>query len=32
VAQSFYARLASICSPGADRPELAEAKTFLAQK
>jgi hypothetical protein len=32
VAQSFYAQLASICSPGADRPELAEAKTFLAQK
>ena len=32
VAQSFYAQLASICSPGADRPELAEAKTFLARK
>src|SRR6266850_1262698 len=32
VAQSFYARLASICSPGADRPELAEVKTFLARK
>jgi hypothetical protein len=31
-AQSFYAQLASICSPGADRPELAEAKTYLAQK
>jgi tetratricopeptide (TPR) repeat protein len=32
MAQSFYAQLASICSPGADRPELAEAKTYLAQK
>jgi tetratricopeptide (TPR) repeat protein len=32
VAQSFYAKLASICSPGADRPELVEAKTYLAQK
>jgi len=32
VAQSFYAQLASICLPGADRPELAEVKTFLAQK
>ncbi len=32
VAQSFYAQLASICSPGADRPELAEVKTFLARK
>jgi hypothetical protein len=31
-AQSFYSRLASICLPGADRPELAEAKTYLAQK
>jgi len=31
-AQSFYAKLAQICSPGADRPELAEAKTYLAQK
>jgi hypothetical protein len=31
-AQSFYAKLAEICSPGADRPELAEAKTYLAQK
>lgn len=31
-AQSFYARLAEVCSPGADRPELAEAKTYLAQK
>jgi tetratricopeptide (TPR) repeat protein len=31
-AQSFYAKLAEICSSGADRPELAEAKTYLAQK
>ena len=32
VAQSFYAQLTSVCSSGADRPELAEAKTYLAQK
>ncbi|HEY6266223.1 MAG TPA: hypothetical protein VIW93_15595 [Candidatus Acidoferrum sp.] len=32
VAQSFYTQLASICLPGADRPELAEAKTYLARK
>jgi tetratricopeptide (TPR) repeat protein len=31
-AQSFYAKLAEICGPGADRPELSEAKTALAQK
>ncbi len=31
-AQSFYAKLAAVCAPGADRPELAEAKTYLAQK
>lgn len=31
-AQSFYAKLAQVCSSGADRPELAEAKTYLAQK
>jgi tetratricopeptide (TPR) repeat protein len=31
-AQSFYAKLAEVCGPGADRPELAEAKTYLAQK
>ena len=31
-AQSFYAQLTSICSPGADRPELPEAKTYIAQK
>jgi hypothetical protein len=30
-AQSFYAKLAQICGAGADRPELAEAKTYLAQ-
>jgi tetratricopeptide (TPR) repeat protein len=32
VAQSFYAQLASICATGADRPELAEAKTYLTRK
>ncbi len=32
VAQSFYSKLTEICSPAADRPELAEAKTYLAQK
>ena len=31
-AQSLYAKLEEICSPGADRPELAEAKTYLARK
>lgn len=31
-AQSFYARLTQVCGAGADRPELAEAKTYLAQK
>ena len=31
-AQSFYAKLAQVCGAGADRPELAEAKTYLAQK
>jgi len=31
-AQGFYAKLAEMCVPGADRPELAEAKTYLAQK
>jgi tetratricopeptide (TPR) repeat protein len=31
-AQSFYVKLAEICGTGADRPELAEAKTDLAQK
>jgi tetratricopeptide (TPR) repeat protein len=32
VAQSFYAQLASICSPGADRPEIAETKSVLARQ
>jgi tetratricopeptide (TPR) repeat protein len=31
-AQSFYAKLAQVCGAGADRPELAEAKTYLARK
>jgi len=31
-AQSFYAKLAGICGSAADRPELAEAKTYLARK
>jgi hypothetical protein len=31
-AQSFYVKLAGICPSGADRPELAEAKTYLAQR
>jgi tetratricopeptide (TPR) repeat protein len=31
-AQSFFAKLAEVCAPGADRPELTEAKTVLAQK
>jgi hypothetical protein len=31
-AQSFYAKLAEVCGAGADRPELAEAKTHLARK
>ena len=31
-AQSFYAKLTQVCPAGADRPELAEAKTVLAQK
>ena len=31
-AQSFYAKLAEICGSAADRPELAEAKTYLARK
>ena len=30
-AQSFYAKLAEVCPAGADRPELAEAKTAMAQ-
>jgi tetratricopeptide (TPR) repeat protein len=31
-AQTFYAKLTQVCPAGADRPELAEAKTVLAQK
>jgi tetratricopeptide (TPR) repeat protein len=31
-AQVFYAKLTEVCSAGADRPELADVKTFLAQK
>ena len=31
-AQTFYAQLTSVCAPAADRPELAEAKTYRAQK
>jgi len=31
-AQSFYAKLTEDCPAGADRPELAEAKTVLAKK
>jgi tetratricopeptide (TPR) repeat protein len=31
-AQTFYAKLMEVCPPGADRPELAEAKSILAQK
>ncbi len=31
-AQSYFAKLTAVCAPGADRPELAEAKTVLAQK
>jgi tetratricopeptide (TPR) repeat protein len=30
-AQTFYAQLTSVCAPAADRPELAEAKTYRAQ-
>jgi len=31
-AQSYYSKLTQICAAGADRPELAEAKTYSAQK
>ena len=31
-AQTFYAQLTSVCAPAADRPELAEARTYRAQK
>jgi tetratricopeptide (TPR) repeat protein len=30
--QSYFAKLSAIAGPGADRPELAEAKTYLARK
>jgi hypothetical protein len=31
-AQAFYAKLMDVCGSSADRPELAEAKTFVAKK
>ena len=31
-AQSLYAQLAAICSSGADRPEVAEARTYAVQR
>jgi len=31
-AQTYFAKLVKNCGAGADRPELAEAKTMLAQK
>jgi hypothetical protein len=31
-AQSFYSKLAEISGPGADRPELAETKSYLARQ
>jgi tetratricopeptide (TPR) repeat protein len=31
-AQSFYAKLAEISGPNADRPELTETKSYLAHK
>ena len=31
-AQTFYAKLTSVCGAAADRPELAEAKTYAARK
>ena len=31
-AQSYFAKLTELCPAGADRPELAEAKTILAKK
>lgn len=31
-AQSYYAKLEQVCTDGADRPELSEAKTFLASR
>jgi tetratricopeptide (TPR) repeat protein len=31
-AQTYYAQLAAVCPAAADRPELAEVRTYLAQK
>lgn len=31
-AQTYYTQLTSVCPAAADRPELAEAKTYLARK
>lgn len=31
-AQTFYAKLTEVCPTGADRPELTEARTFVAKK
>jgi tetratricopeptide (TPR) repeat protein len=31
-AQAFYSKLAEICVASADRPELAEARKYVAQK
>jgi Tfp pilus assembly protein PilF len=31
-AQAFYAKLTEVCPQGADRPELQEAKAFVAKK
>jgi len=31
-AQTYFAKLVKNCGPGADRPELAEAKTMLARR
>jgi predicted Zn-dependent protease len=31
-AQSYYAKLAEICAPGADRPELAESRSYVARQ
>jgi hypothetical protein len=31
-AQAYYAKLTKVCAVGADRPELAEARTVLAKK
>jgi tetratricopeptide (TPR) repeat protein len=31
-AQSYYAKLAGICAPGADRPELAETRSYVARQ